>query len=495
MPNDPVTGYLALGALFGVLNAIIKPILQFMALPFLLQSLGAVVIIVDIGVFALLDALSPHLLSTESAIWIALAGLLLGLLSFILDNLFGLTPPIVNDRPREPQRGMNSRRHTQPELHERVRLLQVYEVSCATAPMPPLTAARSATSAAGCRTGSTAPSTGRAAGRPGQGAAILQELGPTYVKFGQIVSSRADSLPQDWERGSRSSRATSSRSPPRRRARSSSRSSARRRRSCTRTSSAKPLAAASLAQVIARASKDGRDVVVKLQRRGSRQGQVGPADPPRAAHAMERRSQSARDIGMEQRGEEFGSTLLLELDYTIEAYNARRLAQNLAESKASAFRRSTAPVRGARDHHGVHRRRPRHRREAIVAAGLDPVAIADAAVRASIKMLLIDGFFHADPHPGNVIVSLDTGSSPSSTPAWSGRSTLKQRFSLIDLLTTAGQRDPLALAQALRGVSQPMKFRRPTAGAGGTRSTRTSSRRSADDGRRGGRDARSSRRS
>jgi len=99
--KHPVTGYLVLGALFGVLNAIVKPVLQFMALPFLLQSLGAVVIVVDIGVFALLDALTPHLLSTDGALWIALAGLLLGLLSFLLENLFGLTPPIVTDRPHE----------------------------------------------------------------------------------------------------------------------------------------------------------------------------------------------------------------------------------------------------------------------------------------------------------------------------------------------------------------------------------------------------------
>jgi len=99
--KHPVTGYLVLGALFGILNAIVKPLLQFMALPFLLQSLGAVVIIVDIAVFALLDALTPHLLSTEGAVWIALAGLLLGLLSFVLENLFGLTPPIVTDQPRE----------------------------------------------------------------------------------------------------------------------------------------------------------------------------------------------------------------------------------------------------------------------------------------------------------------------------------------------------------------------------------------------------------
>ena len=49
---------------------------------------------------------------------------------------------------------------------------------------------------------------------------------------------------------------------------------------------------------------------------------------------------------------------------------------------------------------------PANRREEIVAAGLDPTVIADNAVKAAVKMILIDGFFHADPHPGNVMVSL-----------------------------------------------------------------------------------------
>ena len=99
--RHPVTGYLVLAALFGLLNAIVKPLLQFLALPFLLQSLGAVVIIVDIVVFALLDALTPHLLKTEGFLWIAAAGLLLGVISFALENLLGLTPPILTDHPSQ----------------------------------------------------------------------------------------------------------------------------------------------------------------------------------------------------------------------------------------------------------------------------------------------------------------------------------------------------------------------------------------------------------
>ena len=47
--------------------------------------------------------------------------------------------------------------------------------------------------------------------------------------------------------------------------------------------------------------------------------------------------------------------------------------------------------------------------EAIEAAGMDRKALAEATLRSLSKQLFIDGFFHADPHPGNVFVNLDTG--------------------------------------------------------------------------------------
>lgn len=94
--GKPVVGFLVLGALFGLINAFVKPAMQFVALPFLLGSMGLVVLVIDVISFWLLDAFTP-LLRIEGALWVILAGVLLGLLSFLLDNLLGLTPPIVAD--------------------------------------------------------------------------------------------------------------------------------------------------------------------------------------------------------------------------------------------------------------------------------------------------------------------------------------------------------------------------------------------------------------
>jgi putative membrane protein len=96
----PVLAYLVTGVILSFINAFLKPAIQFVALPLLLGSMGLVVIVVDVVVFVLLDLLTP-VLHSDGLVWDVVAGLLLGLLSYLLDNLAGLTPPIMPDRPEE----------------------------------------------------------------------------------------------------------------------------------------------------------------------------------------------------------------------------------------------------------------------------------------------------------------------------------------------------------------------------------------------------------
>ena len=97
--GHPVLGYLALGAIFGLINAFVKPAMQFVAVPGLLGSLGLVVILIDIVTFWVFD-LTTRLLDTSGPLAVVAAGVLLGLLSWVLDNLLGLAPPIARDHPR-----------------------------------------------------------------------------------------------------------------------------------------------------------------------------------------------------------------------------------------------------------------------------------------------------------------------------------------------------------------------------------------------------------
>jgi ubiquinone biosynthesis protein len=95
--------------------------------------------------------------------------------------------------------------------------------------------------------------------------------------------------------------------------------------------------------------------------------------------------------------------------------------------------------------------------EAMRRAGLDVAQVGEAALRAAIKMLLIDGFFHADPHPGNLFVSLDTGVVTFLDCGMVGELTVTQRAHLVMLLWTFVHGSLPAMADQLRALSVPFR--------------------------------------
>ena len=91
---------LLVAVLFGLLNAFVKPLLQFLTLPFLLESFGLVIVLVNMLVLWLLSQLAPDAIQIDNVGWLVLGGALLGLFAFAIDNLLGLVPPIIDDRPQ-----------------------------------------------------------------------------------------------------------------------------------------------------------------------------------------------------------------------------------------------------------------------------------------------------------------------------------------------------------------------------------------------------------
>ncbi len=88
---------------------------------------------------------------------------------------------------------------------------------------------------------------------------------------------------------------------------------------------------------------------------------------------------------------------------------------------------------------------------------VSPGYLADRVVSAAVKMLMIDGFFHGDPHPGNVFVDLDNGDMVMLDTGMVGELTFQQRIKLGSLLLTVRNRDVVGLAQTLKSLSTPYR--------------------------------------
>ncbi len=288
---------------------------------------------------------------------------------------------------------------------------------------------------------------------------MMEELGPTYVKIGQIVSSQASTLPSEWQIELEK---LQSNVPPF--GEDQVRQILMEELNGTPEDlfaefSIKPLAAASTAQVHRAVLRDGTEVVVKLQRPGiRRQMKADIGILSNAARVFTRRVRSMQAFDLAGMVDEFGSNALLELNYVGEAYNAMRLAENLAGCPGVHICKtfpeySTSRVLTMEFVRGV----KISNLEAIDAAGIDRQVLATNTLRAMVKMLMIDGFFHADPHPGNILVNTNTGDCTFIDTGMVGEITVTQRLNFVQLLLALQNRDVMASASVLKSLSVPFQ--------------------------------------
>jgi ubiquinone biosynthesis protein len=291
---------------------------------------------------------------------------------------------------------------------------------------------------------------------------VAMDLGPSFVKLGQIASTRSDLLPAEWIRELKKLQdevsplsfdeikpavETSLGAPL---------------DSTYETFTEEPLAAASIGQVHRAILKDEegpKEVVAKVQRPGVRT--IVARDLELLHHLaklVERALPEARRYSPCALVDQFDRAITNELDYTLEAENCVRFRKNFDGHPSVRF-----PIvyksASSRELLTLEFLPGKKVYEAIEKDGFSREKIAKIAVGVVIKMVFEDGFFHADPHPGNILISgtpdapviglVDLG--------MVGRLSPEMRDRCIDLMIAAGRQDTNAIADAIYAIGIPSK--------------------------------------
>ena len=237
----------------------------------------------------------------------------------------------------------------------------------------------------------------------------LEELGPTFIKFGQIMSTRTELLPPELIDQLKKLQDHANPLP-------FSEVRGIIEKSCNNSNVCEqwfwkvdelPVASASIAQVHSAILKDGTRVALKVQRPGI--SEIIETDLSILRSLAERvetvfpETRVYNPVGMV---DDFAHQIVKELDFTRDARNADRMRRNFHNVPGIRFPKIyweySSPymmvmefVEGVRIDD----------REAIVTMGLDPHQIGVRGFHAYLKMIFEDGFFHGDPHPGNLLVT------------------------------------------------------------------------------------------
>ncbi len=263
----------------------------------------------------------------------------------------------------------------------------------------------------------------------------LEELGPTFVKLGQVMATRVDLFPPHWIAEFEKLHAHVPSVPFEELLPDLERALGRSPFEVFRDIDTNSHAAASIAQVHRAKLQDGTPVVLKVRRPGVRVKIEADLRLLRhVASLIESEIPEARRYQPVEIASQFARSLEREADFATETRNIERFAQNFEGDPHIVipkiypeFTSDTLLVQESVE--GV----PGTDLAAVEAAGLDRKVLAARGADAFLKMILIDGFFHADPHPGNVfylpgnrIVVIDFG--------MVGRLSPQRRKQVIDLL-------------------------------------------------------------
>jgi ubiquinone biosynthesis protein len=464
--NAGLIDFLLIGLSLAIVSAFVRPVLTALTGSLIFRTYGLVVLVIDVIVFWLAIELVAFITDITVAlpdprlVWLFIVALGISLLLLAVDTLLGVNRPRLEDAGDEQplwrlldRLPLSGRSH----LIENLRLSQVRQILVQygldiSLVGTPLARFRGVAD----RLLGRDPDEFSSLSTPAKVRLMLQQLGPTYVKVGQMVSSRADVLPEAWRteldklqntvppfpfaQVEAIVRAELGASPD----------------ALFASFEREPLGAASLAQVHRATLPDGTEVVVKVQRPNVQamvRADLGNMED--LARQAERRVSMARTMNLAAMIHEFGQGVLTELDYRVEAYHALRLAEVVSGIEGIHvprvyLDRSTGRVITMEFVRGVKATDV----AALDAAGVDRDLVARRFLRAIIKQVLVDGFFHGDPHPGNIVIDPETGSLTFLDLGLIGELDSNRRMQLLGLMWSLRERDPDGLATAILGLCE-----------------------------------------
>ncbi len=231
----------------------------------------------------------------------------------------------------------------------------------------------------------------------------LEALGPTFIKCGQILASRSDILPPEWVDELQALHSQASTLPW-----AGLEDQVLEDLGCGLDQvfaefDTQPLAAASMAQVYRARLLSGEAVVVKVQRPGLRHKITADLQLLESLAQLVEQNAALAVYQPRQMVRQLARAMLEELDFTQEGQNGDSIAQNFAGTPHIVIPRNYWAFSSQRLL--VQEFLPSFtplERDALIEQGLDPGLLARRGAQAFIKMLLEDGLFHGDPHPGNL---------------------------------------------------------------------------------------------
>ena len=294
----------------------------------------------------------------------------------------------------------------------------------------------------------------------------LEEMGPTFVKLGQILATRVDLFPMEWIEQFEKLQDNARALPYEKLLPKIEKSLGKPVDKVFISIDPKPIGVASIGQVHRAVTRSGEQVVLKVQKPGIRSRIESDL------RLLDQVAKLAADNSVELRRyrpvelvREFERSLTRELDFTSESRNADRIRENMKGIKwlviPKVYWEYTSAVLSVQEYiEGI----PARQTDRIEDAGLDRKLIARRGATAAWKMALEDGFFHADPHPGNFLIlpgnriaMLDYG--------MVGKLTRARQEQMVQIMKSVVMQEPEGCASVLASWADgiPVKFEQLTA--------------------------------